>query len=53
MIFQSLENTVFRAVTHVRQVIHSKFNSNTKPVYGDFKGSSITANETPTKNEVE
>ena len=53
MIFQSLDNTVFRAVNHVRQVIHSKFNSNTKLVYGDFKGSSITANETPTKNEVE
>ena len=38
---------------HARQAINSKFNSNTKSVYRDFKGSSITANETPTKNEVE
>ena len=38
---------------HARQVINSKFNSKTKSVYRDFKGSSITANETPTKNEVE
>ena len=32
---------------HARQAINSKFNSNTKLVYHDFK-----ANETPTKNEV-
>ena len=38
---------------HLRQVIDSKFSSNTKSVYPDFKGSSITVNETPTKNEVE
>ena len=38
---------------HARQVINSKFNSKMKSVYRDFKGSSITANETPTKNEVE
>ena len=38
---------------HARQAINSKFNSNTKSVYRDFKGSSITANETPTKNKVE
>ena len=38
---------------HARQVINSKFNSKTKSVHRDFKGSSITANETPTKNEVE
>ena len=35
------------------QDINSKFNSNTELVYRDFKGCSITANETPTKNEVE
>ena len=38
---------------HARHVINSKFNSNKKSVYRDFKGSNITANETPTKNEVE
>ena len=35
------------------QVIYSKFSSNMKSVYHNFKGSSITVNETTTKNEVE
>ena len=35
------------------QNINGKFNSNTELVYRDFKACSITANETPTKNEVE
>ena len=38
---------------HEREVINSKFSSNTKSVYREFKGSSITVNEAPTKNEVE
>ena len=36
----------------VTQAIMSKFISNTKSVYRDFKGSSVTVNKTPTKNEV-
>ena len=38
---------------HARQISNSYFISNTKSVFHDFKGSSITVNETPTKDEVE
>ena len=34
-------------------IINRKFIRNTKMIYRDFKSSSITVNETPTKNEVE
>ena len=37
----------------MRQIINSKFVSNQQSVYWDFKGSSITVNEIPTKNEIE
>ena len=45
-------NILWLRKNHARQVI-SNFISNMKSVYHDFKLSSITVNETPTKNKVE
>ena len=54
---QDLKATVIKLKwlkkNHARQVINSEFISNTKSVYRDFKGTSITVNETPNKSEVE